>query len=451
MLKLRNEQITLWDTLLPEPIRALPVELAKVDALLDDERFLKPFVDKHASHRGRPTLPIETYLRLMYLKHRYQLGYESVIQEVGDSITWRRFCRISIDEKMPDPTTLLKASKRYGDEIVKQLHELLIQKLDAEKVLKRRKLRVDTTVVESDIQHPTDATLLQDGVRVITRIVQKIRKVASHAAQGFEDRTRQVKGHILSIAKLLRHRTAQSWDDLNAITQEVATVTEAVCAQATQVIERVKAKSKPSVHQMKAKLEQAVTLTRSLIEQAKQVVSGNRAIPNRIVSFFDSEARPIKKGKLSKKVEFGYKLRIDETENGFVTGYELYKDNSPDCELLLPAVEAHKKRFGDVPHAVATDRGFYKKTNETTLKDAGVRYVSTPHCGKKSKKRTEYESQLWFKDLQRYRAAGEARISLLKRKYGLNRSRYRGFVGSKTWVGFGIWTHNLRRAAQMTK
>ena len=451
MLNLRNEQITLWDTLLPEPIRALPDELAKVDALLDDERFMQPFRNKHASHRGRPTLPIETYLRLMFLKHRDQLGYESLILEVGDSIAWRRFCRISIDEKMPDPTTLLKASKRYGDEIVKQVNELLIQKLDDEKVLKRRKLRVDTTVVESDIQHPTDATLLQDGVRVITRIVQKIRKVASHATQGFQDRTGEVKERILSIAKLLRRRTAQSWEDLNAITQEVTSVTEAVCAQATQVIEKVKDKSTPAVQRMKTKLEQAVTVTRTLIGQAKQVVSGNRAIPNRVVSFFDPEARPIKKGKLSKKVEFGYKLRIDETENGFVTGYELYKDTPPDSELLLPAVEQHKERFKEVPHAVATDRGFYKKTNETALTEAGVRYVCTPHCGKKSKKRTEHESQLWFKNLQRYRAAGEARISLLKRKYGLNRSRYRGFVGSKTWVGFGIWAHNLRRAAQMAK
>lgn len=122
----------------------------------------------------------------MYLKRRYNFGYETLVQEVGDSITWRRFCRIPIDEPMPDSTTLMKARQRYGDQWVEQLNELLLQKLDEANILKHRKLRTDTTVVESDVHHPTDATLLQDGVKVITRLVGKIRKVASQATQHFE-------------------------------------------------------------------------------------------------------------------------------------------------------------------------------------------------------------------------------------------------------------------------
>lgn len=141
---------------------------------------------------------------------------------------------------------------------------------------------------------------------------------------------------------------------------------------------------------------------------------------------------------LGKPTEFGYKLRVDETESGFVSGYQLYQGNPGDDSMLLSAVEQHKQKFGTVPNAVATDRGFGSKKNEEQLKDAGVKRISSPTRGKKSKKRAEYESQLWFKDLQRFRAAGEAKISLLKRKYGLNRSRYRGFAGSKTWVGFGM-------------
>lgn len=451
MLKLREEQITLWDAIIPETIRALPEELAKVDALLDDERFMQPFLDKHQTRRGRPTKTIESFLRLMYLKRRYNFGYETLVQEVGDSIIWRRFCRIPIDEPMPDSTTLIKARQRYGDQWVEQLNELLLQKLDEANILKHRKLRTDTTVVESDVHHPTDATLLQDGVKVITRLVGKIRKVASQATQHFEDKTKEVKEHILSIAKLLRRRTQESWDELNAITKQVATLAEDVCEKAEHVMEHAKDKGKSSIKAMKEKLGEAITLTRKLVDQAKQVVSGNRIIPDRVVSFFDPEARPIKKGKLSKTAEFGYKTRIDETENGFVTGYELYKGNPADDELLVFAVEQHLHRFGSVPKAVATDRGFGSKKNETKLKDLGVGRVCVPFKGKKSKKRTEYESQLWFRDLQRFRAAGEAKISLLKRKYGLNRSRYRGFAGSKTWVGLGIWVHNLRRAAQMMK
>jgi len=453
MLKLRDGQLTLWDAILPEEVRKLPAELAIIDELLDDERFLQPFIEKHPtkSKMGRPTYPIEKYLRLMVLKRKYHLGYESLIKEVGDSITWRRFCRIAINEDMPDPTTLIHARKRYGDEVVSQLNEALLQKLKEKEILKHRKLRTDTTVIESDIHHPTDATLLQDGIKVITRLVQKIRKVASHAVQGFEDRTGEIKQKILSIAKVLRRRTRESWEEVDKITQEVIEVAESVCDQAKSVAENIRDKGKTAVRQGKQKLADAISLTEKLLEQAKQVVSGTRVIADRIVSFFDPEARPIKKGKLAKGTEFGYKVRIDETESGFVTGYAVYAGNPADDELLIPAVQEHIHRFGEAPKAVATDRGFGSKTNEAELAQLGIRRISIPRKGKKGQQRKEHEQQLWFKDLQRYRAAGEAKISLLKRKYGLGRSRYWGLVGSKSWVGFGILVHNLQTAAVMLK
>jgi IS5 family transposase len=451
MLKLRDEQLTLWDTLLPEEVRKLPAELAIIDELLDDERFLQPFIEKHPtkSKMGRPTYPIEKYLRLMVLKRKYNLGYESLIKEVGDSITWRLFCRIAIDEEMPDPSTLIYARKRYGDEVVEQLNEALLQKLKEKEVLKHRKLRTDTTVVESDIHHPTDATLLQDGVRVITRLVRKIRKVASHAAQDFQDRTGEIKEKILSIAKVLRRRSRESWEEVDRITESVIEVTQAVVEQAKAVVEKIRNTGKRMGEQSQERLQGAIALTEKLIHQAKQVVSGTRTLPKRIVSFFDPQARPIKKGKLAKGTEFGYKVRVDETESGFVTGYAVYGGNPADDTLLIEAVEAHIETFGSAPNAVATDRGFSSRKNETAVMALGVKRASLPRKGKKSQARTEYENQPWFKDLQRYRAAGEAKISLLKRKYGLGRSRYRGLVGSKSWVGFGILTHNLDRAAKM--
>jgi IS5 family transposase len=207
-----------------------------------------------------------------------------------------------------------------------------------------------------------------------------------------------VKDHILSIAKLLRRRTQQSWEDLNAITEQVAALTEDVCEKATAVMDAAKDKGSTSIQAMKEKLGDAIDLTKRLVDQAKQVVSGNRIIPDRIVSFYDPEARPIKKGKLSKTAEFGYKTRIDETENGFITGYELYKGN-PSDEMLVPAVEQHEERFGSVPNAVATDSGFGSKKNETKLQELGVARISTPFRGKKSKKRAELEKQLWYKEI----------------------------------------------------
>jgi len=451
MLRIENNQLTLWDALLPEPLRKLPEELAAVDEMLDNPAFLEPFIEAHPSRRGRPTVPAETYLRLMYLKHCYNLGYETLVQEVSDSLTWRRFCRIDLDAKVPDSTTLIKARKRYGDSMTEALNASLLQSLQEKQILRTRKLRTDTTVIESDIHHPTDATLLQDGITTMNRLMKHVRKVASHAAQGFEDKSREVKNGILSIAKLLRRRTQQSWEDINAITENVADLTESVCTQVEQAAEAIKERGKATTSLLKGKLSAAAALTRKLVAQAREVVSGNRIIPDRIVSFFDPEARPIKKGKLGKTVEFGYKVRIDETESGFVTGYELYSGNPSDDDLLLPAIEQHIARFGAAPHAVATDRGFASRANEKSVEALGVARVSLPTRGKKSKKRSEHEKQLWFQDLQRYRAGGEAKISLLKRKYGLGRSRYRGLAGSKTWVGFGIWVHNLRKAAKMAK
>jgi Transposase domain (DUF772). len=175
MLKLRDGQITMWDAILPEPVRTLPAELAIIDRLLDDERFLQPFAKLHPKGKksGRPTFAIEKYIRLMVLKHKYNLGYESLVKEVGDSITWRLFCRIAIDEPMPDPSTLIYARKRYGDKIVEDINAALVKQCEEKAILKTRKFRTDTTVVESDIHHPTDASLLQDGVKVITRMIQK--------------------------------------------------------------------------------------------------------------------------------------------------------------------------------------------------------------------------------------------------------------------------------------
>ncbi|MGB9894151.1 MAG: transposase, partial [Candidatus Saccharicenans sp.] len=160
MLRLRDPQLTLWDTVLPPEVTELNKELAKVDQLLDDESFMAPFMERFKARLGRPTIPIETYLRMMYLKYRYALSYEVLVQEVSDSIKWRRFCRIPLTHKVPHSTTLIKLTKRCGPELVRQLNKALVERAQEKKVIRGRKLRVDTTVVEANIHHPTDASLL---------------------------------------------------------------------------------------------------------------------------------------------------------------------------------------------------------------------------------------------------------------------------------------------------
>src|SRR5438477_6607503 len=136
MLRTRNDQPTLWESVLPQDLLRLPAELARVDALLDDEAFFAPFRPYFDPVFGRPSTPIETYLRLMFLKFRYRLGYESVCAEVADSISWRLFSRIGIDGKVPHPTTLMKITTRCGSEVIEALNEALLAKANEAKLLR---------------------------------------------------------------------------------------------------------------------------------------------------------------------------------------------------------------------------------------------------------------------------------------------------------------------------
>src|SRR3954452_12809254 len=154
MLRTVADQPTLWESILREELRRLPAELARVDALLDDPVFFTPFMSFFDPRIGRPSTPMEISLRLMFLKFRYRLGFESLCREVSDSITWRQFCRIGIDQPVPHPTTLMNSTTRCGSVAVDVLSEALLAKAVEAKVLRTSKIRVDTTVVPANVAYP---------------------------------------------------------------------------------------------------------------------------------------------------------------------------------------------------------------------------------------------------------------------------------------------------------
>jgi transposase, IS5 family len=178
----------------------LPPELAKVDAILDDDRFLAPFRVRLTARIGRPTIPIETYLRLMYIKHRYGLGFETLCKEVSDSFTWRRFCRIALDGRVPHPTTLMKLTKRLGPELLEELNAELLSLAVERKLLRSRRLRVDTTVVEADIRGPTDSGLCAHAVSRLTRLARRIQAAGLARAVRLRDRRRSVGKRVRAIS-----------------------------------------------------------------------------------------------------------------------------------------------------------------------------------------------------------------------------------------------------------
>lgn len=432
----------------------LSAELKKVDGLLDDSRLIQPFIEKFGTKIGRASVPVSTYLRMMYLKERYQFGYESLVEEVKDNIKWRRFCQIPIDKKVPHSTTLIKLTRKYGPEMIKAVNNQLLNQLKSKKILKGKKLRMDSTVVESNIHFPTDAGLLSDSVKKITKIVKEIKKQGFSAKTKFRDRTRTVKKTILQLCKNLHKKATTKKESIKEQTKKLLMITKDVLKQAKAVAnDSVQAAKEDFFDGIKAlfdDLNEFTNIAERIQDQTEKVLANKgNTIKSRIVSIFDPTARPIKKGKLGIKCEFGNKIVVQDTEQGIITGYQVLEENPSDTALVDEVIERHIDVFDKPPDEVATDRGFSSAENEAKLKET-IKRVSMPKRGKLDAERKQHQRQYWFKRLQRFRAGGEAKISLLKRKFGLRRSRLRGLKGIKIHVGWGILTHNLWQTARIT-
>ena len=216
MFRTVGDQVSLWEAVLPAELLKLPDELARVDALLDDPAFFAPFVPFFDPRIGRPSTPMETYLRLMFLKFRYRLGYESLCREVSDSITWRRFCRIPLDGSVPHPTTLMKLTTRCGPAAVEGLNEALLAKAAEAKLLRTNRVRADTTVVPANVAYPTDSGLLAKAVRRIAATGRRIRAAGGAVRTRLRDRSRAAGKRAHAIASKLRSRAALGRDEATA-------------------------------------------------------------------------------------------------------------------------------------------------------------------------------------------------------------------------------------------
>ena len=454
MIKTDSTQLDLWSTLLPAEVWDLPQELRKVDGLLDNPAVLRPLAQVLDPEQGRPSLPLTQVLRLFYLKDRYQLSDAVLVQEVSDSIHWRRFCRLGLTDPVPHPTSLTKWRHRLGPEAVAEVNAAVVDGLRDEKVIRGRRMRIDSTVVEANIHYPTDSQLIADGILKVTRVGRQIRELLGDGVERLVDHGRSVKQRLLLIAKHLRHRTGQAVETVREVTSEIARIAEAQMRAARRVGQQAhKALAAASdqvarpARRLAEQLERTQDLLGQVVAQHQAVLRGERHIPDRVVSLADPDASPIVKGKLGKPVQFGYKTQIIEAEGGFVTDYTVERGNPPDADALLPAVQRHKTRFRRAPALVATDRGYDTASNHTGCRDQGVRNVAIPKRGKLSADRRRFQHRQSFRQAQAWRSGSEATISRLKRGYGLRRSRYREYDRVATGVGLAILAHNLRRAA----
>jgi transposase, IS5 family len=445
MLRERALGESLWEAVLPAELRELPAELGKVDAILDDDRFLVPFRSRLTARIGRPTIPIETYLRLMYLKHRYALGYETLCKEVADSFTWRRFCRIALDGRVPDPTTLMKLTKRLGPEPVEELNAELLSLAVERKVLRSRRLRVDTTVVEADIRQPTDSGLCAHAVSRLTRLARRL-EAAGLAPRGrLRDRRRSVGKRVRAVSAG-RARGRQAFQTLERLTAEIAERARQTVGEARALARgaRRAACRKRVGAALVERLEHELEVAERILSQTDLRLAGVSKIPDRRVSLVDPDARPLRHGNLRRPTEFGYKARVADTVEGFVI-VDVPECGNPSDDGLLEAPIATARRAGMQVRSVYADRGFGTSKGDAALARQQIVDSVIPRRGRASSRE---QTRSW-KRRYRFRNGLEGRISQLKRK-GLRRTRLRTLAGAQTWVGAIALAHNLQRIALLT-
>jgi transposase, IS5 family len=455
VLRTVNDQPTLWEAILPAELLVLPGELARVDGLLDDPVFFAPFAPFFDARIGRPSIPMETYLRLMFLKFRYRLGYELLCREVADSISWQRFCRIPLGTRVPHPTTLMKITTRCGDGAVAGLNQALLAKAAAAKLLRIDKVRADTTVVEADVAYPTDSGLLAKAVGKIARTVERVKATGGATRTRSRDRRRAAGRRARSIASRLKLRGAQQQAEAQAtvrrITGELADLAEAAMRDADAVVRNARRALRRATGQTRGRLHRALDELVMTVQRTRRVVAQTRTrlrgeVPQsatRLVSLHDPDARPIRKGLLGKPVEFGYKAQVVDNADGVILDHSVEIGNPPDAPQLAPAIERITRRTGCAPRAVTADRGYGEARVDRDLHDLGVRTVAIPRKGKPGAARRELEHRRTFHALVKWRTGSEGRINHIKRSYGWNRTELTTIGGARTWCGHGVFAHNL--------
>jgi len=461
MIEMRRAQLCFGDGLIAAEISDLREDwMKRADTVLSDEDIVaavyEALAKRHAKSRsrGRRGAPAEMVLRLLILKHARNWSYEVLEREVRANLVYRDFTRVGAG-KTPDAKTMGRWGLAVGPEVIKQVHQRLVKLAQADGLAAGRRMRVDTTVVETNIHYPTDSSLLGDGVRVLIRTMKGIGKIVGDAGTKLCDRSRSVKLRVLDIARAARSRAKQSRERLKSAYGTLLNATSRVVGQAKRFSEEIASGTKRAKNVLKQlaleglreKLDAMVPLVKQVMKQTRaRIFRGDTRAEGKILSLFEPSTEIIRKGKAAKPNEFGKMVKLQ-----IVIDYEVYDRRPSDSDLLITAVETHRAMLGRVPHLVAADAAFYSAKNEAAAKAQGVKRVCIPNRSTKSAERKREQRKRWFRNGQKWRTGCEGRISVTKRRHGLDRCRYKGDAGMKRWVGLGVIADNLINIGRANK
>jgi transposase, IS5 family len=458
VIEMRRAQLKFSDHWVAEEVADLREDwMVHADEILDDEAIVATVYEtlskRHpqSRSRGRRGAPADMVLRLLILKHVRNWSYQVLEREVRANLVYRDFTRVG-GGKMPDAKTMGRWGVAVAPEVIKRVHERIVEIARDRGIVEGRRMRVDTTVVETNVHYPTDSSLLGDGVRVLIRTMKKITEVAGDSGTKLRDRGRSVKLRVLDIARAARSRAKQSSEKLERAYGQLLDSTSRVVGQAKQFSAQVAAgvkRASDALGQLKLdglrhQIDEMVPRVKQVMKQTRaRIYRGDTRCEDKLLSIFEPSTEVIRKGKAGKPNEFGKMVKLQEAENQIVIDFEVYDRRPNDSDLLLPAIELHQAAFGRVPHLVAADAGFYSGKNEAAAKAKGVKRVCIPNRSTKSIERRREQKKRWFRRGQKWRTGCEGRISVTKRRHGLNRCRYKGQDGMRRWVGLGVISDSL--------
>jgi len=405
---------------------------------------------------GRPGLSAPQVLHAFVLQRLKNWDLRELRERIADGYTLRRFTRFD-SQRVPGHDAFHRAFTRLTPATLRALNAAVVQAAVASGLENGRQLRVDTTVVDTDIHFPTDSTLLWDAVRVLTRLVGRVGEHAPAATAGFPDRTRRARRRMQEISRLTpRERSRQQrrkYRDLLAVTAEVVAAARGVVAPA-RAAGAGEALAALAVEALCAEIAHVCTLADRVLDQTRRRVLQGEQVPAaaKLFSLFEPHTDLIVRGKARTPAEFGHKVFLAESRGGLLTEYRVLAGNPPDEDQVALSLTQHVRTFGAPPALYAGDRGFHSPANVQALTEAGVTTVCLPQRGgAKTPERAAVEQGRAFKRGQRFRAGIEGRISVLFRGRGMKRCRCEGRDRFEVFVGLAVLANNLLRIAELTK
>jgi len=429
--------------------------LDPVDQLLDDPALVDLVRQclgersPRSTRTGRTGMAPDRLLRCCVMKHLKGWSFRDLERELRSNLVYRRFTHFDADIT-PDFSVFSRSFALLTPAVTAEIHRRVVSLACEQGVARGQKLRTDTTCVESNVHYPADSSLLGDGIRVLSRSLQRIAAECKQGAVQVVDHGRAVKHRLLEISRAAKSLTEGNQKRMRDSYQKLMGLTRRVVRQASEVVQQA-AKGGLKVVGNLLRVEAQIGQLRSflpLVEKViaqtrKRVLGGDSHVEGKVLSLFEPHTEVIRKGKAHKPNEFGRLVRIDEVENGIVSGYQVLAGNPADTTAWMPALEQHQASFGQAPKMASGDRGFFSAHNEREAQALGVKKAVLPARGRLSARRAEQQKQRWFRRGLRWRAGIEATISTLKHPFSMGRATYKGGHGFERYVGWCVITRNL--------